>query len=146
MRRPHYAGPWRTTRWDDYDFDRPAGYGWAGPRYPVYPAGDPGDRALRGALFGGLAGAIIGNNSGRGHGGRGALIGATAGLILGSIADGHRGPRDYPPPRFSRRARYYEPAADAEPAPAPPPQQVTIINNFNGPVTVMASANSLFGR
>ncbi|MDD3179462.1 MAG: YMGG-like glycine zipper-containing protein [Opitutaceae bacterium] len=48
-----------------------------------------GSRAVQGALIGGLAGAIIGNNSGHHHGGRGAVIGAATGLVLGGIADGH---------------------------------------------------------
>jgi uncharacterized membrane protein len=48
-----------------------------------------GNRAVQGALIGGLAGAIIGNNS-RGHNGaRGAVIGATTGLVLGSMAGDH---------------------------------------------------------
>jgi len=39
---------------------------------------------VSGAVLGGVAGAIIGNNTGHGNSGRGALIGAATGLILGS--------------------------------------------------------------
>ena len=48
--------------------------------------------AVNGALLGGLAGAIIGNNSGSLHHNawRGAAIGASAGLILGSAIDSNR--------------------------------------------------------
>jgi uncharacterized membrane protein len=48
-----------------------------------------GNRAVQGALIGGLAGAIIGNNSRRHDSGRGAAIGAATGLVLGAMADDH---------------------------------------------------------
>lgn len=47
------------------------------------------DESLSGAAFGGLAGAIIGHNSGR-HGGEGAAIGAGAGWLLGTLAHRQR--------------------------------------------------------
>jgi YMGG-like Gly-zipper/Glycine-zipper domain len=48
--------------------------------------------AVNGALLGGLAGAIIGNNSGSLHhnGWQGAAIGAGAGLLIGSAIDANR--------------------------------------------------------
>ena len=48
-----------------------------------------------GAVLGGLAGAIIGNNSGHGNGAQGALIGAAAGAILGSAAADAQGAPPY---------------------------------------------------
>lgn len=49
--------------------------------------------AVNGALLGGVAGAIIGHNSGNHNAWRGAAIGATAGLIVGSAIDAdHRYP------------------------------------------------------
>jgi len=43
------------------------------------------ERATAFAIFGGIAGAIIGNNSGH-HAGEGALIGTAAGAVIGSLA------------------------------------------------------------
>lgn len=84
-----------------------------------------------GVLLGGIAGAIIGHNDGR-HGWEGAAYGVGAGYLLGSIAD--------------RQAR--ERAELRAIAPAPAPQQVTIINHYYGtaPSTPLAAANGLFGR
>jgi uncharacterized protein YcfJ len=96
--------------------------------------------AVAGTLLGGLAGAIIGHNSGSlSHNGwQGAAIGAGAGLLLGGLAE--------------QNARVQE-AAAAPPvvitpaAPAAAPAPVTIINNnYNAPATPMSGANSLFGR
>ena len=96
--------------------------------------------AVAGTLLGGLAGAIIGHNSGSlSHNGwQGAAIGAGAGLLLGGLAE--------------QNARVHEAAAAppvvvTTPAPAAP-APVTIINNYyNAPAaTPMSGANSLFGR
>jgi len=46
-----------------------------------------GPAAVNGAVFGGLAGGIIGSSWGRHDGWAGAAIGAGAGLLLGSVAD-----------------------------------------------------------
>lgn len=122
----------------------PAGYYSRAPRYYVHerPVYHGPSYATRGLLLGGIAGAVIGNNS-RGHNAwRGAAWGAGAGLLLGAIAD--------------EDARYYhrrhvvvvpqsEPTYVEQPA-QPPAQNVTIINNYYGNSSPMASANSAFGR
>jgi uncharacterized membrane protein len=113
----------------------PAGYSYA-------PSGRP-DYSAVGTFLGGIAGAIIGHNSGDLHhnGWRGAALGATAGYVLGRIAE--------------QNARAQEAVALAEsqspaivaipPAPAAP-QPVTIINNYPARPSPMAAANGLFGR
>ncbi|HTZ21542.1 MAG TPA: YMGG-like glycine zipper-containing protein [Opitutaceae bacterium] len=131
---------------------------WAGTQVPVpgayvyrdapyyYDDGpvdvyDRPDYAATGTLLGGIAGAIIGNNS-RGHNAwRGAAIGAGAGYLLGSIAENNA----------RRREAAAAQVATAHPAPAAPastPQNVTVINNYYGNTTPapMAQANALFGR
>jgi hypothetical protein len=101
-------------------------------------------RASTGLLLGGIAGAVIGHNSGdlRHNAWRGAAIGAGSGWLLGSIAD-HRArerEREYP----------VEIEASDTSAPTTPaqtvPQTVIINNNYYGPTSSMAPANSLFGR
>jgi uncharacterized protein YcfJ len=52
-----------------------------------------------GAVLGAVAGAIIGNNSGHGNGGKGALIGAAAGAVLGNAASQ---PQSSTAPRYGR--------------------------------------------
>lgn len=59
-----------------------------------------GDSVLGGALIGGVAGAIIGNNSGGHNAWRGAAIGSVAGAMIGAAADdshgrGYGGSRTY---------------------------------------------------
>ena len=96
-----------------------------------------GSYARRGALLGGLAGAIIGHNDGR-HGWEGAAYGLGAGYLLGSIADAQ-----------ARRAYETAPPVPVHVAPTATaaPQQVTIINNYyNAPGTPMSAANRVFGR
>ena len=53
--------------------------------------------SLNGAILGGIAGAVIGNNSGSLHHNawQGAAIGAGAGLLLGAAADNSRGSYGY---------------------------------------------------
>jgi len=116
---------------------------------PVYysPSSDPEyytrpDYIATGTLLGGIAGAIIGNNSGslNHNAWKGAAIGAGAGTLLGVIAENN--------------ARRREAAAAKTVTVAPAtttttPQNVTIINNNyygNTPATPMSQANSLFGR
>ena len=55
--------------------------------------------AVNGAVIGGLAGAVIGNNSGSLHHNawRGAAIGATTGLLIGAAIDDSRGRRGWHP-------------------------------------------------
>lgn len=130
-----------------------------------------GPESLTGAAFGGIAGAIIGHNSGR-HGGQGAAIGAGAGFLLGSIVGQERRERgyysdayygdygyggygysSYYPSYYHRRPHVYYPAmtettvvTSSQPAqqissPAPAPVRQTA-----PPVTAMSGANRLFGR
>ncbi len=96
-----------------------------------------------GALFGGIAGAIIGHNSGSRNAWAGAAIGAGAGLLLGSVAE-----REARAEEALRDQRASAAAATAETssAPAQSPQNVTIINNYYGNSGAMSSANSMFGR
>ena len=107
----------------------------SGPGY-VY---DRPDYAATGTLLGGIAGAIIGNNS-RGHNAwRGAAIGAGAGYLFGSIAENNA----------RRRETAAAQTVMANPAPATSaPQNVTVINNYygNSAPAPMAQANALFGR
>jgi hypothetical protein len=117
-------------------------YGYPGYRvgYRVYNAW-PSYRAS-GVFFGGLSGAIIGNNSRRLHhdAWRGAAWGAGIGYVFGSIAEQNA---------RARAVIEQSPAVaiPSSPAPVVQPRQVTIINNYyNAPATPMSSANGLFGR
>ena len=121
-----------------------------------------------GAVLGGLAGSIIGHNSGR-RTAEGAAIGAGAGLVLGELWGGARRDRSYyAAPGYYQPAygysspTYYQPAvqpavvvtqpannsavpaaavvAPVQPA-APSPPQRTV-----APASAMSSANALFGR
>lgn len=116
-----------------------------------------------GLWLGALAGGIIGHNSGgswRHNGWRGAAWGAGAGWLLGSIVDANRGYGyygdygyrtygygyyDYGYPRTVVMAQP-QPVVVQQAAPAPAPQQVTIINNYYGNAAPMTSANAMFGR
>jgi hypothetical protein len=111
-----------------------------------------GSAARDGLWLGGIAGGIIGHNSGgnwRHNGWRGAAWGAGAGWLLGSIYDanyGYYSGYDYVYPRAITMPAP-QPVVVQTPAPATAaPQQVTIINNYYGNASPMASANSLFGR
>ncbi len=113
---------------------------------PAYHSPGSNSRASTGLLLGGIAGAIIGHNSGdlRNNAWRGAAIGAGSGLILGSIAD-HRARE-----RAREREIVYQSTAPDQTAPAAPaqtvPQTVIINNNYYGTPSTMTPANSLFGR
>ena len=108
-------------------------YGYRRPSY-----------ASSGLFWGGLTGAIIGNNSHGHNAWRGAAVGAGAGLLIGAIADQDARERE------ERAAAILDAqtAAAAQNTPAQPaPQNVTIINNYNTPApTPMSSANGMFGR
>jgi uncharacterized protein YcfJ len=114
------------------------------PRYDGRPS-----YAARGTLLGGVAGAIVGHNSGdlRHNAWRGAALGAGAGWLIGAIADD----------RARERERQIEVTPEAEspaetsrtPQNAPTQQATTIINNnYYGPTNTssMSAANGLFGR
>ncbi len=119
-----------------------------------------GSAARDGLWLGGLAGGIIGHNHGgnwRHNGWRGAAWGAGAGWLLGSIYDANRyydygydgyGAYGYGYPRTVAMAASQPVVVQAAPTAlaTPAPQQVTIINNYYGNASPMASANTLFGR
>lgn len=113
-----------------------SGYGYR--HYSYY--GRPDYRAS-GIFWGGISGAIIGNNSGlfRHDAWRGAAWGAGLGYVIGSVAE-----------RNARTRSVIENSPAIEipsPAPVVQPRQVTIINNYyNAPATPMSAANGLFGR
>lgn len=127
-------------------YQRPAyySYGYSGYARPTYYDSDYSYRrpsyASSGLFWGGLTGAIIGNNSRNHNAWRGAAWGAGAGLLIGAIAD------------ENARAREERVVVvpEAQPASAQPtqstPQNVTIINNYYGGSTPMSSANGMFGR
>ena len=134
----HYRQP---TYFTDYSYREP-GYYNASYR-PYY---SERTRASTGLLLGGIAGAVIGHNSGdlRHNAWRGAAIGATSGWLLGAIADQRARDRN-------REVVYVATPEEAAPAaPSGPaqtvPQTVIINNNYYGSQSSMTSANSLFGR
>ena len=100
---------------------------------------DRPDYAATGTLLGGIAGAIIGNNSHGHNAWRGAAIGAGAGYLFGSIAESNARQRE-------AAAAQIATASSAPTAAAP--QNVTVINNYygNSAPAPMAQANALFGR
>jgi len=106
---------------------------------PATPVRDP----LGPVLLGGIAGAIIGHNSGGHNPWRGAVIGAGAGYVLGQLGEPER--RRVSTPVYVAAPT---PVVYAAPAAAPVPPSVTIINNYYGPVTVspLGDANAMFGR
>ena len=134
-----------------------SGYSPHGSSYYSPMWGRP-NYAITGAALGGLAGGIIGHNSGR-QTAEGVAIGAGAGLLLGGLAE-HSARRNeayhyaspaYATPVYSTPAYGYftpnlqsVPAASAAPAQAP--TQITIINNYYGNSSPMSGANGLFGR
>jgi uncharacterized protein YcfJ len=117
--------------------------------YPVYPSySDFGysrpSHAASGAVLGGLAGAIIGHNSG-GRAWEGAAYGVGAGYLLGRWADGHARREAQAQTQAAAWAASAERSASAASAPA---SNVTIINNYYSapPQTAMSGANRIFGR
>lgn len=88
---------------------------------------------VNGALLGGVAGAIIGNNSGHGgHTGEGAAIGVVAGALLGAAIDNSRQPAyAVPVPSAPAPTVYYQPAAPVVYAPPPP---ATVVYTYEQPV------------
>lgn len=146
--RGYYYSPYRFS--PAYSYVPAYGYyGGYGDAYPYYDYGyyGTGSGATNGLLLGALAGGIIGHNSGefRHNGWRGAAWGAGLGWLLGSVADANRRRVGYSSaPVVMQQA----PAMQVQPQPAaqPPPQQVTIINNYYNTSTPMSAANGMFGR
>jgi hypothetical protein len=139
-----------NARQDDYYSpyysSAPAAY-YPGPVYPAYYYYDRPNYAWSGAALGGIAGGIIGNNSGH-HTLEGLAIGAGAGLVLGSVAEQAARRREFA--RAAAAQPYYVPpgySANVAPAvtqtPAPPATNPT---RLAAPASSMSSANSLFGR
>jgi ElaB/YqjD/DUF883 family membrane-anchored ribosome-binding protein len=122
----------------------------AAPRYvyrrapAAYATSRPGYSGL-GMFLGGVAGAIIGHNSGslNHNGWQGAAIGAGTGLLLGSMAGQNARIREAAAPVVVQSAPVSAPAGTS---PNAAPQPVTIINNYYGNPSPMAAANTLFGR
>jgi outer membrane lipoprotein SlyB len=108
--------------------------------------------AVTGLALGGLAGGVIGHNSGR-RTAEGLAIGAGAGLLFGSMAE-HDARRRVQYVQYVQPAPAYvvsqpqpAPAAPEPAAPTPAPtQQVPAINNYSGSASQMVGANALFGR
>lgn len=157
-RGPAYVSPWRhAPYWQgSYGYYSPvrhvpaygyyAGYGVGYPHYNRYGYYGPGSYSANGLVLGALAGGIIGNNSGTfNHSAwRGAAWGAGVGWLLGTVADAHRRPVVYESGSTSAPASAAP--VQAQPVATPPPQQVTIINNYYNTATPMSDANRLFGR
>ena len=114
---------------------------------PVSYSPAPPNSVLSPVLLGGVAGAIIGNNSGRHNPWRGAAIGAGAGYVLHRVITPPLPSRILVEPPRSVVVYAPAPVVFAAPAPVPAPQSVTIINNYYyGPATPMSDANTMFGR
>jgi len=147
--RPHWGGRYYygSPRFGySYDFYNPGyGYDYGYPSV-YYPSSYDADYyqpnySASGLLLGGVAGAIIGNNSHSHNTWRGAAIGAGAGWLIGTIAD-----QNYRRRAVEVVAPQREPAETTPATATNSPQNVTIINNYYGNSTPMASANSMFGR
>lgn len=147
--RHHHGWPARTSvsfYYSDYGWNAPVAYAYGG--YPVYTSNYVervnASRTGTGLFWGGLLGAIIGNNSGSlGHNAwRGAAYGAAAGYLLGAVGDGLAREREARTASAEPLSAPVAPAAvESTPAPAPPPPVVRA-----RPATPMSAANALFGR
>ena len=131
----YYEPGFTVGYWPGYSYY--GGYDY--PVYDNYGYYGNGSAAASGLLLGGLAGGIIGNNSGAFHhsGWRGAAWGAGLGWLLGTVADSNR--RVVAPVAPA-------PVVQAQAQTAAPAQPITIINNYYNSSTPMSGANSLFGR
>jgi len=117
-----------------------SGPSYAPTAYYETPSYATPSRTATTTLLGGVAGAIIGHNSGR-HTWQGAAIGAGAGYLLGRLSEPRRVTTVYAP------YPYYRQPVVVQAQPAAQPPQITIINNYYGSAaTPMSSANAMFGR
>ena len=115
---------------------------YTGPAYyePYRPS-----HAFQGAVIGGIAGGIIGDNNHH-HGLEGAAIGVGAGLLLGGLSDYFT----YRHERARARRVYADyrlrsaPVAEA-PAPAAPSPHTNTVTTVR-PASPMSGVNALFGR
>ncbi|MDR2676337.1 MAG: glycine zipper 2TM domain-containing protein [Opitutaceae bacterium] len=170
---PVYHGGFHARHWHPYWARHYPGYYWEtgywGPAHDisvVYGASNSspdndGACTAAGAVIGGVAGAIIGNNSGSHRNGwnswSGAAVGASLGALAGSIAD-HNAARDRRQEAARRQAvqqqqqlaaqqiQQAERARQTAPEAGQTPQNVTIDSHPNGGADSMRPANSLFGR
>ncbi len=158
---PVYYGGYPARPWHPYWACYYPGYYWGtgywGPSYGVsvvYDTGvsspvNDGTYTAAGAVIGGVAGAIIGHNSGSHRNGwntgSGAVVGAGLGAIAGSIAD-HNTDRDRRQQPDTRQIRQAD--RDVQPAPEAgrPSQNTAAVSNDQGGFGSMRPANALFGR
>ncbi|MBI2946101.1 MAG: hypothetical protein HYY23_00505 [Verrucomicrobia bacterium] len=120
----------------------------AAPVYPYYSVRP--NYAVTGAALGGLAGGIIGHNSGR-KTAEGIAIGAGAGLVMGAVAEenarrreAYVAPAPAPVPQVVS-APQAVPGSGAQAAVAAPPPVILNKPSYAAP-SPMSSANALFGR
>lgn len=137
---PSYSYGHRFNGYRSYYGNRPYPVGY----YSNYRYHSP-SYASSGLFWGGLTGAVIGNNSHGHNAWRGAAWGAGAGMLIGAIADQDAREREARAEALQEAQAVA--AAQNPPAAQPAPQNVTIINNYNAPAsTPMTSANGMFGR
>ena len=136
-----YYGPANSYNgYRDYSYSQPAYY--SDSSYDHRPS-----YATSGLLLGGLAGAIIGNNSHGHNAWRGAAWGAGAGLLIGAIADQNARDREAQEAAIQEAQAAANAQAQQNATTENAPQNVTIINNYyGGSSSPMSSANSMFGR
>jgi uncharacterized protein YcfJ len=110
---------------------------------PAYYEAYRPSRAFEGAVIGGIAGGIIGDNNHH-HGLEGAAIGIGAGLLLGGLADHFAYRRERARRVYTDYRLRSVPAAETTPAAAPPPQTNTV--DAARLASPMSGVNALFGR
>ncbi|QYM79503.1 hypothetical protein K0B96_02485 [Horticoccus luteus] len=154
-----WARPSFSFYYSDHGWNPAPLYSYRYASAPVYVSSDyvspAPSRAASGLFWGGLLGAIVGNNSGSlGHNAwRGAAYGAGAGLLLGALSDHAASEREaaaartvsYVPTPSSpapaiAAANVEDSAAVRDQTPDPAPRV------RRRPASAMSSANSLFGR
>ena len=122
----------------------------AAPVYPYYPVRP--NYTVTGAALGGVAGGIIGHNSGR-RTAEGIAIGAGSGLVLGVLAEENARRKEVvfaAPASPQARAlavapRTAVPAIESQ-SPGSTSQSAPIISNSYASPSPMSGANALFGR
>lgn len=147
-----WAQPSFSFYYSNYGWDPLPVYSYAYAGDPVYVAPTyattPPSRAASGLFWGGLLGAIVGNNSGSlGHNAwRGAAYGAAAGYLLGAVGDHAARERETAVARAVAYPPVYDAAATAASAPSAPDRPLASPPTVRRPASPMSSANSLFGR
>lgn len=141
------ARPSVAFYYSDYGWGaRPWTYGYAS--YPVYATSSyvSPTRASSGLFWGGLLGAIIGNNSGSlGHNAwRGAAYGAAAGYVLGAIGDSRA--RADETTRAPVAANYSSTTETVVNSPGAAATESAAVSAPAKSASPMSSANALFGR